>query len=131
MKTCPDCNVAKSPEQFCEYRSRRYLCKECYRIRMARYRKSESGKEYARQYAKERYKKFRHKASARGKVAWAIKSGALIKPTCCSACLTETAIFGHHEDYDKPLEVMWLCRPCHMDKHGKLADKSLIGRKIQ
>lgn len=24
----------------------------------------------------------------------------------------------HHADYDKPLEVTWLCRPCHLAVHG-------------
>ena len=27
------------------------------------------------------------------------------------------ALHGHHEDYSQPLEVVWLCAPCHGLRH--------------
>lgn len=27
----------------------------------------------------------------------------------------------HHADYSKPLEIEWLCRPCHLAHHRKAA----------
>lgn len=26
----------------------------------------------------------------------------------------------HHPDYSKPLEVVWMCRPCHLAEHKRL-----------
>lgn len=34
----------------------------------------------------------------------------------CKACGNEKAEM-HHHDYNKPLEVEWLCRPCHLQEH--------------
>lgn len=51
---------------------------------------------------------------ARNLVKGAIKTGTLIKPSSCIRCNNvDIAIEGHHEDYTKPLEVVWLCRSCH------------------
>ena len=47
------------------------------------------------------------------RVSKAIKEGTLVRPKQCSACGKVGPVEGHHEDYDKPLEVIWLCSPCH------------------
>ncbi len=53
-------------------------------------------------------------------VAKAIKEGRLIRPTTCSRCHKENCpIAGHHKDYNKPLDVEWLCLPCHSHVHGR------------
>lgn len=47
----------------------------------------------------------------------AIKSGKLVRLPCenCGEQQSE----AHHIDYNKPLEVMWLCRRCHEEWHKK------------
>lgn len=48
----------------------------------------------------------------------ALKEGKLKRPRVCSQCHKEGFIEGHHEDYSRPLEVVWLCRACHRQLHG-------------
>ena len=42
-----------------------------------------------------------------------IRDGKLIPAPECSVCGSTYKIEGHHDDYTKPLEVRWLCNPCH------------------
>lgn len=48
----------------------------------------------------------------------AVKSGKLIIPASCK-CGREK-VGAHHDDYDKPLDVMWLCQACHKQRHKEL-----------
>lgn len=66
----------------------------------------------------------RLKLRARLIVARAVRSGALAKPSTCARCGSEqpvSEIHAHHEDYSKPLLIMWLCAPCHRSEHGAAA----------
>ena len=51
-------------------------------------------------------------------VARAIKNGTLVREPCVK-CGNEKSL-AHHEDYDFPLNVMWLCQPCHKQRHKEL-----------
>jgi len=85
-----------------------------------------------REKNKEKYneyqRKFRTKNKiynkATSKVAYALYTGKLIRPTNCEKCNEIKPLEGHHEDYSKPLEVMWLCKKCHCKQHNKLLDIS-------
>lgn len=58
----------------------------------------------------------------RRKLNYEIESGKLERGTCCEDCkTTEERIVGHHENYNKPLEVTWLCQSCHMRRHSILS----------
>ena len=50
----------------------------------------------------------------------AIKKGQLVRPESCSFCDSTCEPIGHHFDYDKPLEVIWLCVKCHRFFHKTL-----------
>jgi len=55
-----------------------------------------------------------HKFAARTLLGNRVRAGKLPKPKHCSLCgQSGEFIDGHHEDYDKPLEVIWVCRRCH------------------
>ena len=60
----------------------------------------------------------RRRVKAHNAVSRAIKSGELIRIPCIRC--GEKKSLAHHEDYDKPLEVMWLCQPCHKQRHKEL-----------
>ena len=47
----------------------------------------------------------------------AITAGKLTRPDNCSECNATGTIQAHHDDYTKPLEVMWLCQTCHIAWH--------------
>jgi len=60
----------------------------------------------------------RKKVLAHKAVEKAIKHGLLKRGECevCGDYETE----GHHENYNEPLIVMWLCRKHHNEKHSKI-----------
>jgi hypothetical protein len=56
------------------------------------------------------------KLKAKGRVSYATGRGYLESQSCiiCGDLISE----GHHEDYNKPLEVIWLCHSHHMGLHA-------------
>lgn len=85
--------------------------------RMRRYMASEKGKVKHNETRKKYEKDNPEKISAQRKVRNAIKTGKLIRPEICDVCNKQGNIEGHHEDYNKPLEVIWMCQFCHLYHH--------------
>ena len=61
-----------------------------------------------------------HKTRTHDKVKYATKKSNIVKPKHCEHCNIETSLHGHHPDYTKPLEVIWLCPACHSAEHKRL-----------
>ena len=70
-----------------------------------------------------------YKDIARKKLNRAVFAGRIIKPDICEICgELSLIIHGHHEDYDKPLDVLWVCPGCHTDIHR--SKKAVRGEEI-
>jgi len=61
--------------------------------------------------------RYPEKMRARQKLHTEIRSGRMKRLPCikCGAIKSQ----AHHEDYSKPLEVIWLCQKCHNVEHAK------------
>ena len=58
------------------------------------------------------------RVAAHNAVARALRAGTLQKLPCVR-CQSKKSV-AHHEDYDNKLDVMWLCQPCHKQRHKEL-----------
>lgn len=66
----------------------------------------------------------RESDSAQNKVEKAVLRGKLTRPDRCETCGEggkmrdgRSRIQAHHDDYNKPLSVRWLCQRCHHEWH--------------
>lgn len=144
------CNICKCKKPINEFAKDKnkiygcdYRCKECDKKRFKKYwekhnvsdMRSEryySDREASVQKSKEYYyiKKARgyrtkidpFKQEARLETWRAIKAG-LIAKKACEVC-GEQKSQAHHSDYNKPLEIMWLCKKHHSKWHRK--NKAII-----
>lgn len=58
------------------------------------------------------------KRSARIKLGNAIRDGKISRPPHCEVCSAPGDVHGHHDDYSKPLDVIWCCTACHALIHA-------------
>ena len=78
-------------------------------------------REYQREHKRERYASdptFRFKRLSRATLHSNVRNGKIIRPNQCSKCSSTGNIHAHHEDYSKPLKVIWLCKKCHTRLHN-------------
>ena len=99
-------------------------CKECTVLDVRLYRdgNGEKIRAYDRARASDRHKvefKDRHplKKAAQTTLGNAVKYGKVVKPQFCIRCWSVGKIHGHHRDYSRPLDVIWLCPRCHAIEH--------------
>ena len=138
MKTCKVCKSQYGLDQFpVDKRNkdgRTGQCIECTKIYKRERRRSrhehytkhdrERSKSTKRMVANAvRYKQWKLsnpiKDKAKSLVRSAIRAGILTRKPCV-ICNNATS-YGHHEDYSKPLEVVWLCQIHHRARHdGRL-----------
>jgi hypothetical protein len=110
MKTykCHICGKRKTKRAFHHNKHRSSglasFCKMCARKRPYWHRR----KDYFKKYVAGNKEKIR----AKWKVAYALKTGKIVKNPC-EVC-GKTRVEAHHDDYAEPLNVRWLCHKHHM-----------------
>lgn len=75
--------------------------------------------ELERGYRKEKPLEFK----ARKSIYYALKRKKLNKPEECQMCNKAKPLEAHHKDYNKPLDVIWVCKECHGGIHLTLKSK--------
>lgn len=109
-----------------EYR-RRWRAKNIEKVRAYQKKYDNTHKEKAKSYyeknkedffrrAKKSRDKYPEEKKARAAILRATKRGE-IKKGHCEICDNEK-VDAHHDDYNKPLDVRWLCREHHMQWHA-------------
>ena len=137
MKTCFKCKKKKLASEF--YRHERMAdgllgkCKECtkedvkknresHRLKIAEYERQRfklpQRKAAIKRYRKTRRKRHPQKIAAAQAIKNAIRSGRM-KMRPCEVCGNQRAQ-AHHDDYSKPLDVVWLCFKHHRERHGQV-----------
>lgn len=132
-KTCKFCDTKKPLSAFVArsekngYRGYRNICKECEAKRNysgTRDREKANTRHRAHYEAnKELYKQRDEKIKgtleyrARLLLSSAVESGKVTKHDCLKC--GDKKVEGHHYDYSKPLDVIWLCRKHHAEIHRK------------
>jgi hypothetical protein len=149
MKTCMKCGVSKDEDQFYLInvrgkplrRTKCIACESAYstsaaskersRKRNRRYRDEGVSKTWDENHRKSRVENHPEKVRTARIVRSALESGNLIRPLRCDHCDIippkmrdgRSGIQAHHEDYSRPLDVIWLCYGCHIEIHRLALDK--------
>ncbi len=134
MKICPKCKMEKSVSEFyddpvkktgkfarcksCILKQRK-IYRQCNPETLRKYERMRAKLPHRRQKSHERGRAWRHgnkeKTSAQNKCQYAIRVGKMVRLPC-EVCGDKNSQ-GHHEDYSKSLEVIWLCPLHHYHAH--------------
>lgn len=130
---CKACQADKATTDF--YTSNKTRCKECIKasVRENRLERIDYYRQYDRMRASQPHRlannfahsqiwrqEFPNRRRAQGAVQHALRAGKLKKQPCW-VCGDKAV--AHHPDYDRPLDVVWLCQPHHKQTHALVANE--------
>ena len=116
-KTCTKCGRELPLSEFHRYNRRNEThysqCRDC----KADYKRKNKDKLLIAQYKRRRNltDEDRQKRKAWNALHYILRKGGIIKPQVCEVCGSTENIQGHHKDYNKLFDVMWVCQKCHAE----------------
>ena len=142
-RICPVCKQWKLWEEFARQakgkNGRQCWCRACFRVYNAdpkqrqrnkesatpnrasvtkHYLASEKGMKTRRKTERKRREHHPERLRAKDRVKYAIRIGRLVRQPC-EVCGMTDRVHAHHDDYDKPLEIRWLCYVHHREHHDR------------
>ncbi len=63
------------------------------------------------------WEKYRGRKWCNRTLSRAVDAGLIKRPEVCPVCDRRALVIGHHDDYNKPLDVKWMCDSCHTRYH--------------
>ena len=123
-KVCKTCGIAKD---ISEFRIHNNECKKCMGKRCAQYQLKRRREDPD---FKAKHKKYDPHHKVHDKVCKHLKRGNIVKGPCI-VCGTTEKVQAHHEDYNKPFEIMWLCCKHHIQLHTHKAREMRIAKSIE
>ena len=125
MKKCKTCREVKPVSEY--YYNKRYKgyfweCKACNNIRRRDWsiNNPEKARRQKRKLKRDYRTKYPGRYFANNKVGSTLRNGTLHRPDFCSCCNKACKPQAHHPNYNKPLEVQWLCEGCHKKFHADI-----------
>jgi len=119
MKQCSCCKKNKELNFFYKAPKGKFgvrnICKECYSSITKTYKKVHPEKMAA--WKKAYNERNNKKVKCRNKLNYSIHIGKIQKNNC-ELC-NDPNVQAHHDDYDKPFNVRWLCDHHHKEEHKK------------
>lgn len=98
-----------------------FRCRKCVNEKTKQYYKLHRSQWILRN--KQYRRKYRDKFLARDILNHAVAAKKIVKPNICEHCTKiASRIEGHHQNYANPLDVNWVCPPCHaiLDRKSRL-----------
>lgn len=150
-KRCVKCGETKPLEDFYRKKSssdgRWSECKDCTKARKREYERNNRDKVNARKRrsrqrnidthrkayqrrVREQRAQFPERRRANIAVRRAIDKGQLSRPATCEDCGAGGKIDAHHDDYDKRLEVRWLCKNCHYVADTERREREALSNSV-
>ena len=114
LKICKQQHYSKHKKEY-KVKHRDYYVqnKDSVKHKVKKYQQSVSGKKVLKKCVLKYRKANQNKLNARCQLNRAVVNGVVSRPDICEVCKQRKKIEAHHPDYNKPLEVVWVCRSCH------------------
>lgn len=112
---CKVCRSASASKYNLDHReelvSVRYEQRQRHKERIRAYKKSPKGKAVAKRTVAKNLN------AEKSRKYYMKRKYKLVIPDHCQRCEETANLEAHHEDYNKPMDVIYLCKRCHTDEH--------------